>query len=250
VWIRFFRDLSDRLIQFWRERVRARLLPLLSLTWIVGLAIAAFASWVFAEIAEEVLEKETRALDMAVLQIFESIRTPALDRLFAIVTAGGDPLALIILSVAFVVGFIRRRRWGEAATMAIAALGALGLNFWLKELFGRARPELWERVVEVRHYSFPSGHAMMSMVVYGFIGYWLAARFRPYQGWLLALATLIVVAIGTSRLYLGVHWPTDVAAGFAAGLVWLVSCILSLEIGKKIATLQKKDEVGRMKDEY
>jgi undecaprenyl-diphosphatase len=85
-------------------------------------------------------------------------------------------------------------------------------------------------VIDVGQYSFPSGHAMISMVVYGAIGYLLVKQLGK---WRIAIASgtlLLITSIGLSRLYLGVHWPTDVVAGYAAGIVWLMTCILSLEI--------------------
>lgn len=89
---------------------------------------------------------------------------------------------------------------------------------------------LWERVVDVSHYSFPSGHAMISMVTYGMIGYLLVSKFPQWRGWITSLTLILVTGIGLSRLYFGVHWPTDIVAGYAAGLVWLLACIFSLQV--------------------
>jgi undecaprenyl-diphosphatase len=107
----------------------------------------------------------------------------------------------------------------------------------LKLLFGRARPALWDRIIHVGLHSFPSGHAMVSIVIYGFIGYILAKQFPQWRGRIFALTFVLIVAIGFSRLYLGVHWPTDVVAGYAAGLVWLIACIQRLELPQKYASL-------------
>ena len=127
--------------------------------------------------------------------------------------------------------WVRKHR-SESITIAITGAGAVGLNMLLKQIFARDRPQLWERAVEVKFYSFPSGHAMISMVVYGLLGYFLGARF-PKQRWLIYGLTVVLIAgIGLSRLYLGVHWPTDVIAGYIAGFVWLLACIFSLEVWK------------------
>jgi len=125
--------------------------------------------------------------------------------------------------------WVRKHR-SSATTIAIAGAGGIGLNILLKQLFARARPQLWERTVDVRFYSFPSGHAMMSMVIYGLLSYFLASRFPRWRVGIFSLTLVLIAAIGFSRLYLGVHWPTDIIAGYTAGLVWLISCILSLEI--------------------
>ena len=87
-------------------------------------------------------------------------------------------------------------------------------------MFDRDRPELWKLVDSKTHTSsFPSGHAMMSLVIYGLIGYLLAVRLPRWRWWIAIGTILIVTIIGFSRLYLGIHWPTDVAAGYAAGLI-------------------------------
>jgi membrane-associated phospholipid phosphatase len=147
-----------------------------------------------------------------------------------VITFIGDPLVLFISCLILGTWLLRLKQKSEATTLAIAAIGAIGLNILLKHLFSRARPALWDRIVDVGQYSFPSGHAMVSMVIYGFIGYILANRYRRQQWWIVSLTTLLVIAIGFSRLYLGVHWPTDIIAGYAAGLVWLIACIYSSKI--------------------
>jgi undecaprenyl-diphosphatase len=202
--------------------------------WIGGLALAILALWGFAEIAEEVLEQETQAIDTSILQTLQSLHNPVLDRVAIAVTFLGEPRLLTFVSVVFGIILLRQRHWASTITLAIVAAGGIGLNFLLKDLFARARPELWQRIVDVNYYSFPSGHAMISMVIYGFIGYWLASRYRRWRSFIAIATIVLIAAIGLSRLYLGVHWPTDVVAGYAAGLVWVLVCILSLDIMRKI----------------
>ena len=226
-------ELSQRILRVWREKIGPRILPLLTTVRFIGLAIAAFALWGFYEIAEEVLEKETQSIDTRVLMTIRQWHTPFLDRFLVVITNIGNPSVLLVASLLLAAFLLWRKRKAETVTLAIAAVGALGLNVVLKDLFARARPELWQRTVDVNFYSFPSGHAMMSVVVFGMIGYLLATH---APRWRLAIATstvMLVCAIGFSRLYFGVHWPTDIVAGYAAGTVWLVACILSLEIWKR-----------------
>ncbi|MBW4690749.1 MAG: phosphatase PAP2 family protein [Lyngbya sp. HA4199-MV5] len=226
-------ELSQKILRVWRERVSPRILPLLTTVRFIGLLIAGFSLWGFYEIAEEVLEQETQSIDTRILLTIRQWHTPFLDRLMVVITNLGNPSVLLIASLLLAACLLWRKQRAETVTLALAAIGALGLNIVLKNLFARARPELWQRTVDVNFYSFPSGHAMMSLVVFGMIGYLLAV-YAPR--WRVAIATgtvLLVCAIGFSRLYFGVHWPTDIVAGYAAGTVWLVACILSLEIWKR-----------------
>ncbi|MEG4505555.1 phosphatase PAP2 family protein [Microcoleus sp. F6_B4] len=217
--------------------MRSKIRSLISIIRLAGLAVAALAMWGFATIAEEVLEKESYAFDTSILLYLRSLHTPLGDRIMLGFTFLGEPNLLLVICLTLGIILLARNHRSEAATIAIAAGGAIGLNLLLKKLFARARPQLWERVVDVRFYSFPSGHAMISMVIYGLLGYFLGSRF-PKQRWLIySLTVVLVAAIGLSRLYLGVHWPTDVIAGYTAGLVWLIACILSLEIWKELRSL-------------
>jgi membrane-associated phospholipid phosphatase len=242
-----FQKLSHYLIQFWRHQVTPKLVPLLSVVWIAGLSIAGLALWGFAQLADEVMEQETQSFDQGILLALQRLHTPLLDQLVLGITFLGDPLVLGILSLCFGAILLLRQRWTECITLAIATGGAIGLNLWLKTLFARDRPQLWEHVVDVKYYSFPSGHAMVSFVIYGLLGYWLAARFPRYRSLIILGTTLLIGAIGLTRLYLGVHWPTDVIAGYAAGLVWLTTCILTLEIAwkRRLATSYTNKQSSR-----
>jgi len=165
-------------------------------------------------------------LDKAILLAIQKLHFPLLDRIMLGITFLGDPIVLLSLSLGLGVGSLFYHRRSEATTFGIVTVGALGLNCWLKLLFGRARPALWDRLIDVGLHSFPSGHAMVSIATYGFLGYFLAKQFPQRQRQIFALTAILIGAIGFSRLYLGVHWPTDVAAGYAIGLVWLIACVL------------------------
>jgi undecaprenyl-diphosphatase len=121
------------------------------------------------------------------------------------------------------------RKW-ETIILICNLTGSWILNTVLKDVFRRARPDI-EHLVRAGGYSFPSGHAMISMSFYGMLGYllYINLRDKKKRRWYVPILTLVIVfSIGLSRIYLGVHYPSDVAAGFAAGGAWLVVCIMSL----------------------
>ena len=211
----------------------SKIRSLISIIRLGGLAVAALAMWGFATIAQEVWEKETYAFDTSILLYLRSLHTPLRDRVMLAFTFFGEPNLLLALSVSLGIMLWVRKHRSEARTIAVAGAGAIGLNILLKQLFARARPQLWERTVDVKFYSFPSGHAMISMVIYGLLGYLLGSRFPKQRWWIYSLTVILVAVIGLSRLYLGVHWPTDIIAGYTAGLVWLIACIYSLEVWKQ-----------------
>lgn len=175
----------------------------------------------------------TYSLDQGILLAIQKLHVPLLDRLMLSITSLGDPVVLLLICLGLGIGPLYNSRRSEATTLGIAAVGAIGLNCWLKALFGRARPALWDRLINVGLHSFPSGHAMASIAVYGFLAYILAKQFPQWRGRIFTLTVVLIVAIGFSRLYLGVHWPTDVVAGYAIGLAWLIFCLLSLELYPK-----------------
>ncbi|MBU7587058.1 MAG: phosphatase PAP2 family protein [Nostoc sp. TH1S01] len=165
-------------------------------------------------------------LDTSILLAIQKLHTPLLDQIMVGITSLGEPPLLFLTCLTWEAILLYRRRYLQATTFGMAAVGGISLNYLLKELFVRARPALWDYIINVNHYSFPSGHAMVSMVVYGCIGYSLSKEFPQWRSQIFTLTVILILAIGFSRLYLGVHWPSDVIAGYAVGLVWLIVCVV------------------------
>ncbi|MCF4968946.1 phosphatase PAP2 family protein [Nostoc sp. CMAA1605] len=172
-------------------------------------------------------------LDEGILLGLQKLHNPLLDAIIKGVTFLGEPTFFLAICSALGINLWQNQRPRKATTLGLATVGAVGLNLLFKEIFRRARPTLWNYIVNAVHYSFPSGHAMVSTAVYGCIGYILAKEFPQWRKQILTSTTVLILAIGFSRLYLGVHWPTDVLAGYAAGLLWLIVCILYLEWEQK-----------------
>ena len=200
---------------------------------IFALLLVAVALWVFLEVADEVLEGETREFDESVLLAF---RSPAesgdplgpswVEEMARDVTGLGSVIVLTFLTLASA-GFLLLERKRHLAVYVVAAVatGTIGSSL-LKFSFDRPRPDLVAHGHVVYTSSFPSGHSMMAALVFLTLGVLLATAQtkRIMQFYVLALAILLTVAVGVSRVYLGVHWPTDVLAGWAAGSGWAFLC--------------------------
>ena len=202
---------------------------------LAALSFAAVALFAFAKLATEVLEGDTRAFDARVLLWLRNPADPSdpigprwVEEMMRDFTALGSTGVLVIVTLA-VVGFLVISGKRQAALMVAGSIiSGMLLSQALKWGFARPRPELVPHAVRVYTQSFPSGHAMMAAVVYLTLGT-LLARTQPSRRikvYLLAVAALVTVLVGVSRVYLGVHWPTDVLAGWAGGAAWAVLCWL------------------------
>jgi undecaprenyl-diphosphatase len=201
-----------------------RRLTLAAVVWLtVGLASSAFVIWAFAELADEVIEGESRRFDRAVLLWIHAHSPEWLDGPMRLVTALGYGQVVLPLLAAVVFAFYLKG-WRLAATLlVVSTTGGSLLTAVLKAVFGRARPELFESGYAASFYSFPSGHAAVAVGFYGTLTLILAYRLRGFARWaVVASGVLLVLLIGFSRLYLGVHYPTDVLAGFLAAPLWVV----------------------------
>lgn len=200
-------------------------LTLAAAVWlVVGLSASAFVVWGFAEITEEVVEGESRAFDRAVLLWIEANVPAWMDGPMRAVTALGYYMVVVPLLAAIVLAFYLKGWRLSAAMLVISTAGGVFLTTVLKAVFRRARPELVDSGYTAGFYSFPSGHATVAVGFYGALALILAYHLRGPARWaVVLLGTALVLLIGFSRLYLGVHYPTDVLAGFLAAPLWLVS---------------------------
>ncbi|MDR7869037.1 MAG: phosphatase PAP2 family protein [Sporomusaceae bacterium] len=194
---------------------------------LAGLAVCGFLLTLFVHLTEETIyHQEADLVDRAVIWLVRTFATPAADQAMIVVTAFGSGVVYAVLAplAAGWLLWLRKRR--ETITLLICLGGASTLNFLLKHLFERARPDLF-KVINAAGYSFPSGHAMVSLCFYGMVAYLLCRHIRrlPMQLFVYSLAAVLVSVIGFSRIYLGVHYPSDVLGGYFAGGTWLVFCV-------------------------
>jgi undecaprenyl-diphosphatase len=198
---------------------------------LIGAAIAVAGTWGFAMLAGHVRSGGTQAFDDTVLRWIGAHRTPAVDAFMLEITSlGTGSVVTMIVAVAALFLWLNQHKH-SAALLLVSTLGGLVLNNLLKLGFSRPRPEVIPWTTTAAFYSFPSGHAMSATIVYSTVAY-LAARLQRRHASRVAImliATLIIVIICGSRLYLGVHYPSDVAAGIIVGLAWTGFCMATLE---------------------
>lgn len=201
----------------------------LDLLVLLGALVSVLGVWSFLELADEVGEGETQPIDERLLLALRTPGDPAgplgppwLEEFVRDLTALGSVGVLTLTVLAVAVFLMLTRRHGALALLLVATLGGLALSSALKELFARPRPTLVPRGAYVASESFPSGHAAMAAVVYLTLAS-LIARLVPrlmLKIYCLSVALVVTVLVGVSRVFLGVHYPTDVLAGWMLGLSW------------------------------
>jgi len=208
----------------------------LSLSLLLGLAAAIGTLIFFGWLADEVLEGETRHFDEVTRAAVHQLASPLLTTIMRGISFTGSTLALTIGTTVVVIWFAMLK-WGrEAKLFAITMVGAALLNVTLKLAFKRPRPVPFFDLTPPETYSFPSGHSLTSACFFGALAAIITARVksRGVRVTVWIFCTLMFVLIGFSRIYLGVHHTTDVIAGFAAALIWiLVVRFVEIELARR-----------------
>ncbi|MBC8056817.1 MAG: phosphatase PAP2 family protein [Rhizobiales bacterium] len=215
-----------------REQGAAPTPVLLLLRLALGFGAIVFGAWTFAEIAEALhAEAPLAAADQALADSLRQSVPPAALQAFAWLTLLADPATLTVLCVGIATLLLAQgRRWLAIGWVAAVAGNAL-LNVTLKQVFARVRPVHDDGLVLAHGFSFPSGHSSGAVVAYGMLAYVLL-RYLPLRWHLpMVLASVaLAFSIGASRMFLRVHFASDVIAGFASGSAWLAVCIASIEL--------------------
>lgn len=206
-------------LRFGVDFLRRRLLRLALL--FVGLLLPL---WGFAELADEVHEREPFAFDVPILLFARNLASDGLDRVFLFFSAVGYQWGVVPFDIALILVLAWRRRMREGVFAGVAIVGSALLNLSTKQFFARDRPTLWESIAPETTYSFPSGHAMGSATLAWVL---LLLAWRTRWRWPVAIAMIAFAAmVAFSRVYLGVHYPSDILAGWAAASAWTVSVYL------------------------
>ena len=200
------------------------LLSRLATPLLLSLACAAASVALFAWLAEEMLEGDTRQFDAAVRHFVHVHSSPRLTAVMDFFTLLGSPLFVSLAAASGCIALWVTGRRSKSLLLAVTAIGGSLLMWVLKLSFHRQRPEPVFDTHLPASYSFPSGHALLSFCLYGAAAALMAAdrKKRWVRATIWTIAAVLVIAIGYSRIYLGVHYPSDVLAGYLAALVWVL----------------------------
>lgn len=235
----------------WRERM-ARHYPVvrkfvaarfargeyLGLHLTVGFLVSLLGLVAFSIITNNVVQKrQITLLDVRITDFLHSHGTLFGYGFWAVISSLGAGLTIAIVGVGVAVLLTVRKRWVVLGGWLAAILGAGALDGALKLAIRRPRPEVAMDFLSKLSWSFPSGHSMSSLVTYGMLAYLITLAIkgrRPLQITVMVAALLLILSIGFSRLYLGVHYFSDVLGGFTAGALWLSACISGLEVARRL----------------
>lgn len=240
-------DVIFRVLRLIRKRVENAYV-VFGIFLLSGAVIAIVFTWVFSEIAERVRAGSTQSFDESFMRWIGQHQNPLVQSVMLEITALGT--GAVVTMIVLIAGlFLWLNQHKHSAILLIAAsTGGMILNNLLKIGFDRPRPQVFKWGTYAASSSFPSGHAMSSIIVYGTVAY-LAARLQRNVASRIAtmvFAAIIIVAICASRVYLGVHYPSDIAAGLVIGFAWAGFCMAVLEAAQLYA---KRNAPQMLKDE-
>jgi len=200
----------------------------------VGFLISASALWLFGSITEDVVHHEAlTAVDLSFNTWMRAHATPLGDHVAIAISFIGGPMAMTIIALVVGMMLVRRSAWLTLSVWLAAFVVGAFLDWMLKSMIRRPRPVGAERFIHGVSFSYPSGHSMGSLIGFAMLAYLLVELWPParrHRTVVVITTIALVLLVGWSRLYLGVHYLSDVIAGFAAGAVWVTACITGLEL--------------------
>ncbi len=212
------------------------------ITIFVALIIVVGGINLFVDLTETLHSKALVRYDSKITEYIISFRNPGLNNFLQFITEVGDFHGYLVMAfLCTIIFYVKFRNWRFVLEMIFVSIVAGLSNVALKQVINRARPDA-EHLVSVATLSYPSGHAMSAIAFYGFLIY-LVYNFK-LKAWLkfslILLFVFLILAIGFSRIYLGVHYPSDVAGGYIAGFIWVIFCIVLFNVIDLLRKRRKK----------
>ncbi len=229
---------------------RLRLSPkgYLGLHLTLGALALVGSSWLFGDIAEDVVTgNPLTVVDLKVAEWLHERATPTLTAVMLFISLLGSTLFVSGVVFATAIWLLWQRHWYRLAALVLAVPGGMLLNVLLKHAFRRGRPLFDNPLLTLASYSFPSGHAVAATLLYGALASFAVWRLRAWCGRVLAVlaAVSLVLLVSFSRLYLGVHYLSDVLAGTAAGVAWLAICLTGVDTARRRRLQIKSTQSGQ-----
>jgi hypothetical protein len=205
-----------------KPKRRQRFLPL-AIGTTGGVALATIAFWFFKEQAEQVVAGRADRYDDMIMEAVHTIDNKSMHRTMEAITQLGSHAAISTAAGLTAIAMLRKGQKSDAWTVVISTGGAMAINTILKNIFQRERPiEMARRIKLPRSHSFPSGHSLLSAATYPIVAHHLVQNeSSSTQAIVHTMVGLTILSVGFSRVYFGVHFPSDVLGGFAAGFGWL-----------------------------
>ncbi|MGB5636294.1 MAG: YegS/Rv2252/BmrU family lipid kinase, partial [Waterburya sp.] len=233
----------EKIAVLWARKVSPSMSALIAALGVGGLVGVPLALWIIMKITTELLPTPTEAMETRILWQVQQLSSPLMDKVMLTITVLNNVEIVVPISLITVSLLWWRRAYWQVLIFILVGAGALIIDYELKLLFERSRPDLWPSLMSEQTYSFFSESVLQGTVLYGAIAYFLAIRFPRFAKWIYGGVVLLVGAIGLSSLYLGIHWPLDVLTGWSVGFLWLLICIVLLrlqDIRSSVKQQQKK----------
>ena len=213
--------------------LQARLSPAgyLGLHLTLGALVLLGAGWLFGGIAEDVVSGDPLTLvDMDVAGWFHAHAVPAVTSAMLVITNMNGTVGISVAALVLAIFLARRRDGYWLLALVLAVPGGMLLNVLMKHAFARARPSFADPILTLETFSFPSGHAAAATLFYGFLAAFLVSETTAWRSRVLVIlsAFVLIVLVAFSRVYLGVHYLSDVLAGMAEGVAWLAICLTAV----------------------
>ena len=203
----------------------------LGLHFTLGILVLSVATWLFADLAEDIATGDPLTLtDARFSNWLHAHATHSLTTVMLLITNLHSTLGVAVMTLAVSIYLWHRRLRHWVFTLQLTVYGGMILNFWLKGVFQRARPHFDDPLLTLTSYSFPSGHTMMATVFYGTVSAIVISRVRDWRWRVLSIivALFLIALVGFSRIYLGVHYLSDVLGAMAEGAAWLALCLTAI----------------------
>ncbi|WP_042463849.1 phosphatase PAP2 family protein [Neobacillus dielmonensis] len=201
----------------------------------IAFAISVVCLICFSILSLQISENSLLSFDSKMISLIQGLETPWLTVIMKFFTfVGSAPIVILLCLICLYILYKLLHHYTELILFVSVVLGSALLNQLLKQIFHRARPDL-HRLVEISGYSFPSGHAMNAFTVYGILAFllWKHQKTKWRRVCLIVVSTAMILLIGMSRIYLGVHYPTDIIGGYLASGVWVTTAILFFQYYKE-----------------